>query len=129
MKQLIRLQANLIGRNRRSALAPSRESGARGSYFSEPLALVGKSGLQPQSKPPVHTGGFDYKLVSIRLIQLAFPSKRIVKSATIDIKEADGDSDDDNAKEDEKTVFLGPCFSLVPASFFVAAKAAQFHSG
>ncbi|WP_415671352.1 hypothetical protein, partial [Streptococcus pluranimalium] len=64
LKQLIRLQANLIGRNRRGALAPSRESGARGSYFSGPLALAGKSGLQPQSKPPVHTGGFDLKKYS-----------------------------------------------------------------
>ncbi len=54
---------NLIGRNRRGALAQARESGARGSYFSGPLALAGKSGLQPQSKPPVHTGGFDSRII------------------------------------------------------------------
>ncbi|THG91970.1 hypothetical protein AJ85_21740 [Alkalihalobacillus alcalophilus ATCC 27647 = CGMCC 1.3604] len=38
------------------------ECGARGKPYQWAFkAKAGKKGFQPQSKPPVHTGGFDYE--------------------------------------------------------------------
>lgn len=49
------------------------ECGAEGKPFQLAFkAKAGKRGFQPQSKPPVHTGGFDLCFRSVRYRQTGY---------------------------------------------------------
>jgi hypothetical protein len=45
------------------------ECGAEGKPFQWAFkAEAGKRGFQPQSKPPVHTGGFDFLKIMLEIL-------------------------------------------------------------